>query len=74
LQAIIPNNIFQHANLVNQADSQLITRGSSSMETIAIVTLFFLPITTVATIFGTQFFNFENSADPKSRFSVSRFF
>ncbi|KAJ9606941.1 hypothetical protein H2200_008952 [Cladophialophora chaetospira] len=51
-------------NLVAQRDSATILTESSSMHTIALTTLIFLPISTVATIFGSQFFNF---LDPDSR-------
>lgn len=42
-------------------------RDSTSMKTIAVVTLLFLPTTTVATIFGTEFFDFGEEG-----FRVSR--
>ncbi|OCT51078.1 hypothetical protein CLCR_08440 [Cladophialophora carrionii] len=50
-------------NLVAQKDSSTILAESSSMHTIALTTLIFLPISTVATIFGSQFFNFIDSDD-----------
>ncbi|KIW66591.1 hypothetical protein PV04_05909 [Phialophora macrospora] len=57
-------------NLVAQKDSSTILTESSSMHTIALTTLIFLPISTVATIFGSQFFNFIDS-DSQDAFHVS---
>ncbi|KAH7066300.1 hypothetical protein BKA63DRAFT_524148 [Paraphoma chrysanthemicola] len=47
-------------NLVTQQDSHVMKRDSDSMKTIAAVTLLFLPMSTIATIFGSQFFNSES--------------
>lgn len=53
-------------NLVTQQDSRIMKNDSSLMKTIAGVTLLFLPITTVATVFSTTFFSVpEDSAKPK---------
>ncbi|EXJ58119.1 hypothetical protein A1O7_05543 [Cladophialophora yegresii CBS 114405] len=57
-------------NLVAQKDSSTILTESSSMHTIALTTLIFLPISTVATIFGSQFFMFIDSGD-RDAFHVS---
>lgn len=42
------------------------------MKTISVVTLLFLPTTTVGTIFGTQFFKFGDASDIRTDFRVSR--
>ncbi|KIW19460.1 hypothetical protein PV08_00032 [Exophiala spinifera] len=59
-------------NLVAQKDSSRIKTESSSMHTIALTTLIFLPISTVASIFGSAFFDFNggNTED----MSLSRHF
>ncbi|CBF81981.1 hypothetical protein AN5394.2 [Aspergillus nidulans FGSC A4] len=51
------NVIALSFHLVTQEGNELIQADSSTMATIAFVTLVFLPITTVSTIFGSQFFN-----------------
>ncbi|KAF2203027.1 hypothetical protein GQ43DRAFT_367852, partial [Delitschia confertaspora ATCC 74209] len=43
-------------NLVTQTDSKTMQKESKSMKTIAVVTLVFLPLTTVAAILGSQMF------------------
>jgi len=56
-------NIMQLSfNLVTQIDSRTMQKESKSMKTIAVVTLVFLPLTTVATIFGSQFFTLTSDA------------
>lgn len=66
-------NIIQLAfNLISQHDNRTLQRDSTSMKTIAVMTLLFLPTTTIATIFGTQFFNFGESGDGTRRLHVSR--
>ena len=67
LHSRIQNTIALSFNLVAQTDSHSLRAESSSMHTIAITTLIFLPISTVATIFGSQFFSFnppEDAATP----------
>ncbi|KAL6246645.1 hypothetical protein RBB50_006884 [Rhinocladiella similis] len=59
-------------NLVAQKDSSRIKTESSSMHTIALTTLIFLPISTVATIFGSAFFNF--SGNEREGMSLSKHF
>ncbi|KAL4757894.1 uncharacterized protein BDW70DRAFT_170923 [Aspergillus foveolatus] len=51
------NVIALSFHLVTQEGNEFIQADSSTMATIAFVTLVFLPITTVSTIFGSQFFN-----------------
>lgn len=74
LQKRMANIINLSFNLVTQQDSRVVQRDSSVMKTIAIVTLFFLPSSTIATIFGTQFFNFGDSGDGEPKFMVSGYF
>lgn len=62
LHSRIQNTIALSFNLVAQADSHSLRAESSSMHTIAFTTLIFLPISTVATIFGSQFFSFNPPA------------
>ena len=59
LNSRIQNTIALSFNLVAQTDSHSLRAESSSMHTIALTTLVFLPISTVATIFGSQFFSFN---------------
>ncbi|KAL4746680.1 hypothetical protein BDW72DRAFT_184499 [Aspergillus terricola var. indicus] len=51
------NVIALSFHLVTQEGNEFLQADSSTMATIAFVTLVFLPITTVSTIFGSQFFN-----------------
>ncbi|KAL4963042.1 uncharacterized protein BDV14DRAFT_177404 [Aspergillus stella-maris] len=51
------NVISLSFHLVTQEGNDVLRTDSSTMATIAFVTLVFLPITTVSTIFGSQFFN-----------------
>ncbi|XRM46719.1 hypothetical protein ABZX51_009748 [Aspergillus tubingensis] len=54
------NNIIALSfHLVTQDGNRIMQADSSSMATIAFVTLVFLPVSTVSTIFGNQFFNFD---------------
>ncbi|KAK5476624.1 hypothetical protein LTR55_008677 [Exophiala xenobiotica] len=59
-------------NLVAQQDSRTIKVESSSMHTIALTTLIFLPVSTVASIFGSAFFDF--GGDNQNDFTWSRDF
>lgn len=59
LNSRIQNTINLSFNLVAQSDSNHLRAESSSMHTIALTTLIFLPIATVATVFGSQFFSFN---------------
>jgi hypothetical protein len=56
-------------NLVTQMDSRTMQKESKSMKTLAVVTLVFLPLTTVATIFGTQMFTINPDEPHKLRMS-----
>ncbi|KAL2862623.1 uncharacterized protein BJX67DRAFT_385431 [Aspergillus lucknowensis] len=51
------NVIALSFHLVTQEGNTLLQSDSNTMATIAFVTLVFLPITTVSTVFGSQFFN-----------------
>ncbi|KAL2812566.1 hypothetical protein BDW59DRAFT_167780 [Aspergillus cavernicola] len=51
------NVIALSFHLVTQEGNGFLQADSNTMATIAFVTLIFLPITTVSTIFGSQFFN-----------------
>jgi Mg2+ and Co2+ transporter CorA len=51
----IENIIQLSFNIVTQGDSRLMQSESQSMKTIAIMTLFFMPLGTVAGVFGTEF-------------------
>ena len=56
-------NIIQLSfNLVTKADSRIMQVDSKSMKTIAVVTLIFLPISTVAAVFGTQLVQMSDTA------------
>jgi Mg2+ and Co2+ transporter CorA len=44
-------------HLVTLRDSRTMQSESKSMKTIAIMTLFFMPLGTIAAVFGTEFFN-----------------
>ncbi|KAL2004631.1 hypothetical protein VTN00DRAFT_3367 [Thermoascus crustaceus] len=58
-------------NLVVQRDSKLMLQDSLRMETVSTVTLLFLPIATVATMFGSQFFGLDtNSSPPELRMAT----
>jgi hypothetical protein len=56
------NIISLSFNLVAQLDSSAIQKDSKSMKTIAFMTMYFLPVSTVATIFGAQFFTVGSEA------------
>ncbi|KAF2687739.1 hypothetical protein K458DRAFT_257591, partial [Lentithecium fluviatile CBS 122367] len=71
LEKRMSNVINLSFNLIAQHDNRIIQRDSTSMKTIAVATLLFLPTTTVATIFGTQFFDFGDAVDGGPRFRVS---
>jgi hypothetical protein len=65
LEKRMQNIINLSFNLVTQRDSQHIKFESSSMHTIALTTLIFLPISTVAAIFGSQFFAYTPPPPPE---------
>ncbi|KAH6642423.1 hypothetical protein C7974DRAFT_302739 [Boeremia exigua] len=56
-------NIVQLSfHLVTVADSRVMHSESASMKSIAVTTLIFLPLSTIATIFGTQFIKLDDTA------------
>jgi Mg2+ and Co2+ transporter CorA len=57
------SNIIQLSfNLVTQGDSRLMQSENQSMKTIAVMTLIFMPLGTIAGIFGTQFMKLDEDA------------
>ncbi|KAI4180346.1 MAG: hypothetical protein L6R41_007292 [Letrouitia leprolyta] len=62
LESRSQNMINLAFNTVNQQNSQIMKADSQSMKVIAIVTMLFLPAATVATICGSQFFNFDEES------------
>jgi Mg2+ and Co2+ transporter CorA len=68
----IENMIQLSFNIVTQGDSRLMQSESQSMKTIAIMTLFFMPLSTVAGIFGTEFMKTEDG--PGHHITVSQDF
>lgn len=57
-------NIIQLSfNIVTQGDSRLMQSESQSMKTIAIMTLIFMPLSTVASVFGTDFIKIKDGPD-----------
>ncbi|KAL6715238.1 hypothetical protein ACLMJK_007502 [Lecanora helva] len=60
LEKRIQNIINLAFNVVTQQDSRVLKYDSKSMKAIASVTMVFLPLATVATVFGSQFFNFDS--------------
>ncbi|KAL4923146.1 uncharacterized protein BDV17DRAFT_277947 [Aspergillus undulatus] len=65
------NVISLSFHLVTQEGNEFLRVDSKTMATIAFVTLIFLPITTVSTIFGSQFFN---TAQDNASIEVSKDF
>ncbi|KAE8166910.1 hypothetical protein BDV40DRAFT_285040 [Aspergillus tamarii] len=59
LEKRMDNIIALSFHLVTQEGNRIMQADSNSMATIAFVTLVFLPVSTVSTIFGNQFFNFD---------------
>ena len=56
-------NIIQLSfHLVTQGDSRLMQSENKSMKTIAVVTLIFMPLSTTAGIFGSQFMKLDEDA------------
>ncbi|KAL8830795.1 MAG: hypothetical protein Q9191_001225 [Dirinaria sp. TL-2023a] len=60
LEKRVQNMINLAFNVVTQHDSQMMIEDSKSMRAIATVTVLFLPLATIAAIFGCQFFNFDS--------------
>jgi Mg2+ and Co2+ transporter CorA len=62
-------------NLVTQQDSRSLQLDNKLLMVIAVVTLIFLPLTTIASIFGTQFFALtQNDAGTGYAFRMSQQF
>jgi Mg2+ and Co2+ transporter CorA len=62
------------ANVINLSFYLVTQQDSKSMKTIAFLTLIFLPASTVASIFGSQFFNLSVDQDGVSHFIFSHWF
>ncbi|KAI4620770.1 uncharacterized protein J4E87_007098 [Alternaria ethzedia] len=60
LNARISNIIGLSFNIVTQGDSKLMQSENQSMKTIAVMTLWFMPLGTVASIFGSQFMKLQD--------------
>ncbi|KAK0667896.1 hypothetical protein QBC41DRAFT_394812 [Cercophora samala] len=52
-------------NHISQQDNAMLMKDSSSVKAIAVVTLVFLPVTTVATICGSEFFHTQSNGGIK---------
>lgn len=68
----IANIIQLSFNMVAQRDSRIMLSESQSMKTIAVTTLIFLPLSTVAGVFGTEFINIGDG--PGNHITVSQDF
>jgi Mg2+ and Co2+ transporter CorA len=67
------SNIIQLSfHLVTQGDSRVMQSENQSMKTIAVMTLIFMPLGTVASIFGTQFMQLQE--EKPHHLTVSRDF
>lgn len=62
------------ANVINLSFHLVTQQDSKSMKTIAFLTLIFLPASTVASIFGSQFFNLSVDQDGVPHFIISHYF
>jgi len=62
------------ANVINLSFNLVTQQDSSSMKTIAFMTLVFLPAGTVASIFGSQFFNLIVDSNGVPHFVISPLF
>jgi Mg2+ and Co2+ transporter CorA len=72
LNARLSNIIEMSFNIVTQGDSKLMQSENQSMKTIAVMTLVFMPLGTVASIFGSQFMKLQDKQP--YRLTVSRDF
>jgi hypothetical protein len=70
----VQNLIQLSFNLVAQQDSRVIQVDSKLMMLIALVTLIFLPSSTIASIFGSQFFVFNTDAGKSADLKLSNQF
>jgi Mg2+ and Co2+ transporter CorA len=67
------SNIIQLSfNIVTQGDSRLMQSESQSMKTIAVMTLVFMPLSTVASVFGSEFMYSKD--EPGHHLTVSQDF
>lgn len=62
------------ANVINLSFHLVTQQDSKSMKTIAFLTLIFLPASTVASVFGSQFFNLSLDQDGVPHFIFSHWF
>ncbi|KAJ4369723.1 hypothetical protein N0V83_005486 [Neocucurbitaria cava] len=62
LDARMANIIQLSFHIVTQGDSRLMQSENQSMKTIAVMTLLFMPLSTVASIFGSQFMKLQDEA------------
>ncbi|RMZ67226.1 corA-like mg2+ transporter domain-containing [Pyrenophora seminiperda CCB06] len=60
LDARISNIIQLSFHIVTQGDSRVMQSGNSSVTAIAVITLIFMPLGTVASIFGSQFMRLQD--------------
>jgi Mg2+ and Co2+ transporter CorA len=74
LEKRMQNLINLSFNLVTQQDSRVMQKDSSSMKTIAVMTLIFLPASTVAAAFGSSFFNLSVDEEGVQHFIVNKLF
>lgn len=58
---------LQFFNHVSLRDTGIMMRDSSSLRSIALITLFFLPVTTVATICGSEFFYYSSENEKRTQ-------
>lgn len=72
LDSRMANIISLTFHIVAQGDSRLMQSESQSMKTIAVMTLIFMPLSTVAGIFGTEFMKIEDG--PSHHIVVSQDF
>lgn len=72
LNARMTNIIELSFHIVTQGDSRLMQSENQSMKTIAVMTLVFMPMGTVAAIFGTEFIRLED--DSPYHVTISRDF
>lgn len=72
---MVTNCIHKSFNIVTQRDSRQMGQDSRSMHTIAVMTLVFLPGTLIATIFGSNLFDFGlDDKDGVAKLRVSKLF
>jgi Mg2+ and Co2+ transporter CorA len=72
LDARMENIIQLSFHIVTQGDSRLMQSENQSMKTIAVMTLIFMPLNTVAAIFGSEFMALQD--DEQRRIIVSKDF